>query len=205
MKTFTFTKSGRALVLALVVVMGAVCVLGCGGGGSGSFTDKRDGKKYKTVKIGEQRWMATNLNFAAENSWCYENSEDNCTRYGRMYNYETAKTVCPDGWKLPDTADWRRLVTAAVGQSVAGRKLKSKSDWSENGNGTDELGFSALPGGWKEGSTFLSVGKSGFWWTATKRGFDGAYLREMKYDDEYVREEWLATYIGISVRCIADN
>ncbi len=154
----------------------------------GTFTDSRDGKTYKTVKIGGQTWTAPNLNYAAEGSKCYEDKPENCEKYGRLYNWETAKKVCPQGWKLPSKEDWETLIKA-VGGTVdpdeKGKTVKaliSTSGWGSyeedgvkiSGNGTDDFGFSAMPGGsWSEewgdseegGGGFWDGGKHGEWWT----------------------------------------
>jgi len=136
-----------------------------------TFTDPRDGKVYKTVKIGEQVWMAENLNFECEGSVSYDNDPSNAEKYGRLYDWETAMKVCPPGWHLPSKEEWVELVDFAGGEYVAGEKLKATSGWNEfcnNGNnGTDNYGFSALPGGYYcwDGN-FHDVGDDGEWWSA---------------------------------------
>jgi len=174
------------------------------------FIDSRDSKTYRTVRIGTQTWMAENLNYqTSSGSWCYLNSADSCTKYGRLYDWAAAKTACPTGWRLPDTADWRRLVTTAGGTySGAGKKLKSTSGWNnyigQSGNGTDDYGFSALPGGTRDydDGSFSYAGVIGYWWTATESGGGNAYGRFMTYDFDGVVEVYNNKGYGFSVRCV---
>jgi len=166
----------------VVIVMSVALVLtGCGGGdkkdkGSGqkdssggtSFVDSRDGKKYRTVKIGEQVWMAENMNYETANSKCYDDDAVNCAKYGRLYNWDDAKAACPAGWHLPGKEEWDTLVDYAGGENTAGKKLKSKTGWKDTGNGTDEYGFAALPGGAEAIGDFYDAGNGGYWWSATE-------------------------------------
>ncbi|MDR2583422.1 MAG: DUF4116 domain-containing protein [Fibromonadaceae bacterium] len=112
-----------------------------------TFTDPRDGKVYKTVKIGRQVWMAENLAYDTPDSKYYKDDENNGKKYGRLYNWETAMKVCPHGWHLPSKEEWQTLVDFAGGEEIAGKKLKAKRDWRASGIGTDDFGFSALPSG----------------------------------------------------------
>ena len=109
------------------------------------MTDPRDGQSYKTVKIGSQIWMAENLNYKMENSFCYDNVDSNCTKYGRLY--VNSKDVCPVGWHLPATWEWVKLFSVLNDSSTVGKKIKSTEGWFDDGNGTDEFGFSVLPAG----------------------------------------------------------
>jgi uncharacterized protein (TIGR02145 family) len=170
--------------------------------GSGVLTDGRDGKKYRTVVIGGVRWMAENLNYqTSKGSWCYENHNPSCNKYGRLYDWNTAKTVCPSGWYLPSRQEWKDLVNTAGDEKM----LKSKSGWNDNRNGTDDFGFSALPGGDRHfDGHFGSVGGYGYWWTATESNSGNAYRRGIfnSYDDvnDYDRNK----NNGYSVRCVKE-
>ena len=176
------------------------------------LADARDGKKYKTVKIGEQVWMAENLNYEADEdgSRCYQDNADNCAKYGRLYEWKTAKTVCPAGWKLPDTADWNKLVSTAGGKETAAKKLKSKSGWNgDNNNGTDDYGFSALSGGSVElngdgEGDFDDVGVVGSWWAATVLCDDclEAYYLSIGNGGMYVSYSLKGAFF--SVRCLKE-
>jgi len=200
-------RQGRVLLLATAVAVGLV---GCGGG---SFTDSRDGKKYKTVKIGYQTWMAKNLNYQTESgSWCYEDKADNCKKYGRLYNWNTANVVCPKGWHLPSRDEWTELVTAVGGRTTGGDKLKSKIGWNVcigGKNGTDDFGFSALSGGGRSSDRFHDAGCNGEWWTSTEYIRDGtAYCLFMGMifgNVSGVSESANLKSYGISVRCVADT
>jgi uncharacterized protein (TIGR02145 family) len=115
----------------------------------GILTDNRDHQSYKTVSIGNQVWMAENLNFKTPYSFCYDDSTSNCTKYGRLYKLYEAVAACPDGWRLPTLEDWNTLLYSVGGESVAGKKLKSSKGWLGEGNGTDNYGFSVLPAGFR--------------------------------------------------------
>ena len=156
-----------------------------------TFIDSRDGKKYRTVKIGKLTWMAQNLNFSTDNS----NGSD-FQKYGRLYDWDDAMTVCPVGWRLPTRKDWNDLVQA-VGGDVAGKKLRSKT-W----NGTDDFGFSALPGGLDDiHDGYVGIGSIGNWWGAIEN--NKAYVRGMNSNSERLSEE-SSEYFSyrFSIRCV---
>ncbi|MDR1830286.1 MAG: hypothetical protein LBQ76_05885 [Candidatus Fibromonas sp.] len=137
-----------------------------------SFTDSRDKKAYKSVKIGDQIWMAENMSYDAKGSFCYDNKPDNCLKYGRLYDWNTATKVCPSGWHLPNNGEWQTLTNFAGGDKVAGKKFRTEEGWNAGGNGTDDYGFSALPGGGhnKYFGGFYEIGIGSGWHSITERG-----------------------------------
>ena len=169
------------------------------------FCDDRDGRLYKFTTIGEQTWMAENLNYADSaampslvgRSWCYHDSAEYCTRYGRFYSWAAAmdsvntdcgygKTcvastgrvqgVCPNGWHLPSTAEWDTLIATAGGARNAGGVLKSTWGWGYysaastpiSGNGTDAFGFSAFPSGPEITGGVAGPGTQALFWSSSE-------------------------------------
>ncbi|GBU22608.1 hypothetical protein R80B4_02518 [Fibrobacteres bacterium R8-0-B4] len=209
------------MVVAAAVAVGVLGLSGCGDNGTApaaggvvisTFVDGRDGTTYKKVKIGGQTWMAENLNYNTAESWCYDNSPDSCAKYGRLYTWSAANTACPTGWHLPSRAEWGDLAKAASGtgdygaSGTAGKKLKSTSGWVYS-DGTDDFGFSALPGGVRSGyEDSFHWAESGYWWTATELDGDLAYDRFIlnSYHDVRVGEDSSVKRNGYSVRCVAD-
>jgi len=170
------------------------------------FIDSRDGKKYGIINIGDQTWMSENLNFDAKGSKCYNNDQANCAIYGRLYNGETAKTACPKGWHLPSEAEWQSLVDFAGGKEIAGEKLKTKCGWNDNGDGTDNYGFSAMPGGnFSSDGNFDYIGFSGYWWCkrATSNSYY-KYFRLLSYNSEEAGLDYANENFFFSIRCIKD-
>lgn len=168
-----------------------------------TFTDERDGNIYKKLKIGTQIWMGENLNYAAEGSVCYENSVDSCEKYGRMYNWDVAITACPNNFHLPSAAEWTTLNDYIGGKETADQRLKSIGGWN-TGNGTDDYGFAALPGGYSIVGNFHYSGRFGYWWSSTEQGAGDAWYRYMGYLGEIGLWNGDFTAHLFSVRCVQD-
>lgn len=111
----------------------------------GTLTDSRDEQVYKTVKIGGQVWMAENLNYEMKGSSCLIDKSDNCKKYGRHYTWNAAMNGCPNGWHLPKPIEWDSLFAFVGGFATAGEMLKSATDWSARGNGSDVFSLTILP------------------------------------------------------------
>jgi uncharacterized protein (TIGR02145 family) len=159
------------------------------------FTDSRDGKTYKIVKIGSQIWMAENLNFkTSKGSWCYDDKNLNCNEFGRLYDWETAKTVCPEGWHLPSESEFKTLLryVESNGTNVFG-------DLVIDGNS----GFSALLGGRRySDNECTSLGEFGHFWSSSASDFSRAWSLLIYKHTETVNMRSSFTSIGYSVRCV---
>jgi uncharacterized protein (TIGR02145 family) len=176
---------------------------------SGTFTDDRDGHVYKWVKIGEQIWMAENLAYKTTvGSWAYDFNQTNISKYGYLYDWETAKKICPTGWHLPSDNDWETLVNFAGGKSYAAVKLKEKgtAHWQEYDDivGTNETGFTALPGGSRFYIHFMYGGSTGFWWSSTEEDQYGVWYRSITNGYNSVSRSSYSNGSAVSVRCIKD-
>jgi uncharacterized protein (TIGR02145 family) len=181
----------------------------------GSVT--HEGQSYKTVEIGTQVWMAENLNYNADSgdSKCPDTIEANCTIYGGLYRWvkypymEPTILVCPSGWHLPSDVEWATLTDFVGGAAIAGTKLKAINGWNTSGDyipGTDDYGFSALPGGFGyfDGG-FNGIGSSGSWWSAYKDSVSQVYQLGMYSNSEGTI--WYASnnpWYFRSVRCLQD-
>ena len=136
-----------------------------------ALKDLRDGQVYKTIKIGNQTWMAQNLNYAPDEnhvhslgdyawSGCYGGKADSCAKYGRLYtwevamdkagcgygescnnSYEGSQGICPAGWHLPSYNEWETMFRNVGGENVAGRMLKSEEGWNYYSESTKGIDY----------------------------------------------------------------
>ncbi len=187
-----------------------------------SFKDSRDSHIYKYVKIGSQTWMAENLAYlpavspsseGSESSAIYyvynyegrsiseAKSKGNYTSYGVLYNWAAAKIACPLGWHLPTDDEWTTLTDYSG--SIAGKKMKSISGWSENGNGDNSIGFMVLPSGTRYNGGFIGLGSDAIFWSSSE---SGAYTwnRHLYYGNDGVGRNGSYRSKGFSLRCLQD-
>ncbi|MDD4033352.1 MAG: FISUMP domain-containing protein [Candidatus Paceibacterota bacterium] len=200
-----------------------------------TFRDNRDGKVYKTATIGEQVWMVENLAYLPSVVGPTTGSEDssheadpyyyvygyngtsvaeakstqNYKTYGVLYNWNAAKTGCPDGWHLPSNADLTILTNFLGGASVADGKLKESvtSHWySPNTGATNSGGFSALPGGGRGDDGIIdAIGEYGGWWTSTHYDAFSIWVFAMaSYSDSVVKGYEEDNPYAFSVSCLRD-
>ena len=194
-----------------------------------SMKDSRDGHTYKVVTIGTQTWMAENLNYNVNGSFCYDGESYNCSAYGRLYTWTTSvgkteeecgyrhlcglsgdvRGICPAGWHLPSKREWLVLIDYVGGKSVMGPMLKSTSGWEKNGNGKDQYGFNALPAGYlTDKNEYHCLGRVATFWSSTEGDSETVYSMNLTNDDSddsdagFYAQYKLGDY-G-SVRCIQD-
>ena len=191
-----------------------------------------DGNSYDTIRIGTQTWMAENLNVsrfrngdiifeakttedwikAGENqqpAWCYYDfNPNNGDMYGKLYNWHAvndSRGIAKEGWHVPSDEEWSMLTDYLGGEDVAGRKMKSISGWPENGNGTNESGFSGLPGGiLSHLGTFDDIGVFASYWLIPDGYSSFAWNRYLYYDSDSATGTFYNLGRGFSVRCVKD-
>lgn len=173
------------------------------------FTDDRDGQTYNIVEVGNQWWMAENLNFVTDDgSYCYEDNPIRCEMYGRLYTWDAAAIACPDGWHLPSKEEFEQMVSHLGGADIAGGKLKDfeTNFWKDpNKGGSNLSGFTALPAG-RRYSSGLYTGLTLYaqFYSSTEYNDQEAYNLTLGYDYEMSFIYNYRKNYAISVRCIRD-
>lgn len=174
---------------------------------NGQFTDARDGRTYKTVKIGKQVWMAENLSFSNPNiTYFLYNNNQNLIKLGYLYDWATACKVCPQGWKLPSNAEFLEM-TNFLGNDFK-KKMMLPSVWPQDENATNSSGFSGIPAGMRDQTgAFRYFGLGGYFWTATFAQQSFSFARELgKNAGNWASHEFGTNQnVGMSVRCIKDQ
>ncbi len=177
----------------------------------GTFKDERDGKTYKTVKIGKQTWMAENLNYDVKGSYCYDGKAENCKKNGKLYSFQAAKQACPDGWKVPTKKSWEILLATTLdfytettpdSIKVSNPSIAIKFE-SFMGLNNDPYGFNIQPTGRRlDGGGNRNSDKSrAFFWTST------GYLNRILYISFISKNSGMLAYpgnfnMGLAIRCI---
>ncbi len=173
------------------------------------LTDPRDGQQYLTVRIGDQHWMAENLNYDGGVRTCYDRDPARCGEYGGLYSWEVATEVCPAGWHLPTHDEWIAL-SEFLGNDEAGQKMKAGSRDPVPWDGNNQSGFSAIPAGAGNGEGFHRMGDWALFWSATAYNGQRAWFAQLdgfwypsppKYKNLYVGWYYLKSNL-FSVRCI---
>ena len=187
------------------------------------------GQVYNTAQIGNQCWLKENLNttkyrdgsaipnvtehdewkYLTTGAYCNHNNDTNISlTYGRLYNWYTVVTryLCPSGWHVPGSPEWKALTDYLGGEYVAGGKLREigTTHWHiPNTGATNESGFTALPGSYRSPhGAFGPIGGSGGWWSRTMSGDPQAMVQGV-----YNNTNWASYHIqdkksGWSVRCL---
>jgi uncharacterized protein (TIGR02145 family) len=186
---------------------------------------------YYSVTIGSQTWMQENLKtthykdgtaipaVTDNTAWkilttpgyCWYNNDEQAYKavYGALYNWYTVKTgkLCPAGWHIPTNPEWITLTNYLGGESLAGNKLKEAGGehWGDLNNGTNETGFTALPGGnRKDDGSFADHGSAGFWWSASTVLPTSSYYAVLYNNSGSLVRGGNSNVYGYSVRCIKD-
>ncbi len=203
-----------------------------GMGLAGEIVTDTDGNEYKAVRIGNQVWMAENLRTTKDKAgnpipliekksewaaleetntykaYCfYEN--DGSYGYGALYTYAAAMDACPAGWHLPNDEEWMTLESYLKENGhdeITAKVLKARTGWAEDGNGTDDFGFAALPGGFRsDNGNFNSSGVMGYWWSSTETQDIYAWHRYISHRYDVLSRYGMGKSAGYSVRCVKDK
>jgi uncharacterized protein (TIGR02145 family) len=172
---------------------------------TGTITDSRDGKTYETVKIGDQWWMAENLNYEMSNSWCYNNSSANCDSLGRLYAWSSAVNSCPSGWHLPADQEVKTLeIKLGMSQAEADNTGDRGTDQGTQLKKGGSSGFDMLYSGFRyPAGTYATLGTGATIWTSTESGSSAWYRGFGSYSK--VHRDLFGKEYGFSTRCLKNT
>lgn len=168
-----------------------------------SFTDPRDGKVYRTVRLTGKTWMAENLNYdVGEGCWFYDDDPKKGEKYGRLYTWEAAKRACPPGWRLPEKDEIDELIDYYFGKEskdYLGKVSKAYEVLIKGG----KSGFDALLGGTRSSyGEYRNLGREGYYWSATGSGAVSAWNYIFVGDDRRVYRLNGSRSLGLSCHCL---
>ncbi len=179
---------------------------------SGTFIDTRDGQSYPWVSLKDgKKWMAKNLNYETTNTWCYDDNQDNCANYGRLYTWQAANNACPKGWRLPTDEEWW-MMASHYGKAYNSYSGQQKMEGKDDGeiayqalikNGT--TGFAALFGGsYATSEGFDYLGDLGCYWTSSANNESNALGYYFYIHSRGLARDSYPKGSGFSCRCLQD-
>jgi len=194
--------------------------------GDDEICDSKDGNIYPTVIIGDQKWMAENLNFDdnfVHGSSLHLNDESSELAFGYSYEWDVAVVngLCPTGYHLPDMADWEELASWVASRDVfdnvqennswvaLAKHLKADNDSWNFSNGVQNLdtyGFAALSTSWDSGTSngFIWAGVDAYFWSGSDSTADYAYAYHMSYFNDKFKRKAVPKAYRISIRCLEE-
>jgi uncharacterized protein (TIGR02145 family) len=148
-------------------------------------------------------------------AWCYyENKTENGEKYGKLYNWfavNDPRGLAPDGWHVPSDNEWSILIDFLGGNDIAGKKMKSTSGWNKislfkSGNGSNESGFTGLPGGYRDNDgSYYDIGTIGYWWSSSESYSDyDAWNCNLYYNYGIASRDGYFKENGLTIRCLRD-
>ena len=170
------------------------------------MTDSRDGQVYGVVNINGTYWMAENLNYKTDDSWCYDDDPDLGEIYGRLYTSDAARQACPDGWRLPTDEEWVEMIKYFDPDYVDTLYSARSTIAFDRLTTCSNNGFNAQMGGYRYGNhRYSQMGHVGYYWSGTDIG--PGYTRFYWFESQF-RWLWRGTMSepkGYSCRCIKDG
>ncbi|MCB2195761.1 MAG: PKD domain-containing protein [Bacteroidetes bacterium] len=175
---------------------------------TGNLQDTRDGKIYKTVKIGRQWWMAENLKYETDGCIAYRLSEEYGELYGFLYSFSESNEACPEGWHLPSKTEYETLINY-IGSDPGNALKKDTTLWKSYSNNTNGSGFSALPGGYLSGAFWGGLGECAAFWTANTVGSNPVHLEIWDHNSicefvHYIDQYYYSDETKFYIRCVKD-